>query len=188
VWYGTSSQLSTQWWQYSCSKELRLTRWQPTRRARPISLPVEPLCAKCIQPRFVVGPPRISHVFTPARILSSHLLFTTRALFAERWTPLRSPAMTYFFSISFSTATYSLLLSAFVCMVAHPCGVKSHGSALLASVCISSHQSARASWLTWLVRLDPCHSREPLAYMHHDSCARASVLAMLILCYSACLC
>ena len=89
---------------------------------------------------------------------------------------------------SFSTATYSLLLSAFVCVVAHPCGVKSHGSALLASVCISSHQSARASWLTWLVRLDPCHSREPLAYMHHDSCARVSVLAMPVLCCSACLC
>ena len=66
---------------------------------------------------------------------------------------------------------YSLLLSAFVCMVAHPCGVKSHGSAHLASVCISSHQSARASSLTWLVRVEPCQSRESLAYMPRDSCA-----------------
>ena len=88
---------------------------------------------------------------------------------------------------SFSTATYSLLHSAFVCMAAHPCGVKSHGSAHLASVCMSSHQSARASWLTWLVRIDPCQSRGPHAYMHHYSCTHVSVLAMHLLCYSACL-
>ena len=45
-----------------------------------------------------------------------------------------------------------------------------HRGARLAAVGISSHQSARASWLTWLVRPDPCHPREPRAYMHHDSC------------------
>ena len=50
------------------------------------------------------------------------------------------------------------------------CVVTSHGDARLAAVDISSHQSARASWLTWLVRPDPCHPREPRAYMHHDSC------------------
>ena len=80
-----------------------------------------------------------------------------------------------------------LSLLPFDCMFAHPCGLKAHGSALLASVCMSSHQSARASWLTWLVRLDPCQSSEPLAYMYLDSCARVSVLTTLILCYSACL-
>ena len=67
------------------------------------------------------------------------------------------------------------------------CVVTSHGDARLAAVDISSHQSARASWLTWLVRLNPCRLREPLAYMHHDSCARVSVLAMPVLCCSACL-
>ena len=91
-------------------------------------------------------------------------------------------------SDSFSKATYFLLLSAFVGVVPHPCGVKSHGGALLTAVCITSHQSARASLLTWLVRPDLCRSRAPLAYMHHDSCASVSVLAKLVLCYSACLC
>ena len=70
-----------------------------------------------------------------------------------------------------SRTTYSLLLPAFVCMVAPPCGAKAHGSAHMASVCISSHQSARASSLTWLVRVEPCQSRESLAYMPRDSCA-----------------
>ena len=45
------------------------------------------------------------------------------------------------------------------------CVVTSHGGARLAAVGTSSHQSVRASWLTWLVRPDPCHPRDPLAYM-----------------------
>ena len=91
---------------------------------------------------------------------------------------------------SFSRTTYSLLLPAFVCMVAPPCGAKAHGSALLASVCdLVRTKRARASWLTWLVRPDPCHLREPLAYMHHDSRACGSGFSRATaMCCSACLC
>ena len=89
-----------------------------------------------------------------------------------------------------SRTTYFLLMFAFVCVVAPPCGLKCHGSALLASVCdLVRTKRARASWLTWLVRPDPCHLREPLAYMHHDLCACVSVFSKATaMCYSACWC
>ena len=51
------------------------------------------------QPRLDVELPRISHVFWPARIRSSHFFFTTSAFFAERLRPLRLPAS--FFTLPF---------------------------------------------------------------------------------------
>ena len=87
---------------------------------------------------------RTTTSFSTSRLDSSSLL--VRSL------PPRDPWCGCFWisfsmaSYSFSKATYFLLLSAFVCVVAHPCGVKSHGGALLTAVCITSHQSARASW------------------------------------------
>ena len=47
----------------------------------------------CIHPRRDVLLERISQSFSPARILSSHRFFTTRATFEERFTPLLAPAL-----------------------------------------------------------------------------------------------
>ena len=66
---------------------------QSTKHARPTNLPPAWISAEWIWPRLLVELPRISHVLHPAKIKSSPFFSTARALFAERLTPLRWPAL-----------------------------------------------------------------------------------------------
>ena len=140
-------------------------------------------------------------VLLPELLLDSHDGYCTPSRSPSRWPDPpsllarsllpRDPSWGCF-SVSFLMTTYSFSMAKyFFSIYLHGCSSVRSKMAWKCLPGIRVHLFApqrRASWLTLLVRLNPCHSREPLAYMHPDSCARVSVLAICELCCSACLC